>query len=210
MSGDRIQEFAGELRKSCYAPKTWGFWRTTIFCFAFCSMLGHWLEMPYCAFMGMFGIVDSDYATLVDPWYYPYWVYGFGALGMTLALEPFKEHIIARCKTLLGAFAIVYILTVVLAGTMETVFGLLINQPDPFTGEYPFWDNSELPLNILQQGWLVNDLVIGLVAMVYLWLIFPIVDMVLSGLGERRANIVFAVAMAVFAVCVALTVVSLL
>ena len=87
---------------------------------------------------------------------------------------------------------------------------MLINQPDPFTGEYPFWDNSELPLNILQQGWLVNDLVIGLVAMVYLWLIFPVVDMVLSGLGERRANIVFAVAMAVFAVCVALTVVSLL
>ena len=46
--------------------------------------------------------------------------------------------------------------------------------------------------------------------MVYLWLIFPIVDMVLSGLGERRANIVFAVAMTVFAVCVVLTVVSLL
>lgn len=204
----RMQAFRRELRRNRYAPKTWEFWRITLICFAFGAMAGHWLEMPYCQFMGLFGIVEDDYATLIDPWYYPYWVYGFGALGMTLALEPFREKIVERCKTLWGALLLMYILTVVLAGVMETGFGILINQPDPITGKYPFWDNSQLPLNILQQGWVVNDLVIGAVAMVYLWLIFPIFDMILDGMGQSRANALFVVIMIAFGICVLLTLLS--
>lgn len=50
--------------------------------------------------------------------------------------------------------------------------GFTLNRPDEF-GEYPLWDNSTLPLNILGQAWLVNDLVLGIVAMLYTWIIYP-------------------------------------
>lgn len=200
-----IQEFRQNLRRNRFAPKTWQFWRVTLVCFAVCCMLGHWLEIPYCAFMSNFGIVEEDYATMVDPWFYPYWVYGFGSLGMTMCLEPFREMIVKRCKTLIGAFALFYLLTVLLAAVMETGFGLIINQPDPVTGEYPFWDNSQLPLNILQQGWVVNDLGIGLMAMFYLWLLFPLFCMFFERLGESRANALFVVIMIAFGTCILAT-----
>ena len=205
----KLQAFRLELRKGRYAPKTWAFWRTTLVCFALCTMLGHWLEVPYCNAMDyLFGIVEDNYGTMVDPWYYPYWVYGFGCLAMTLALEPFKERIIKRSKTLTDALLKMYVITVILAMILETGFGLIINQPDPITGEYPFWDNSQLPLNVLGQGWLVNDVLIGALAMVYLFFIFPLVFMGFERLGEKRAQLAFGVCMVAYALCILATMLS--
>lgn len=175
--------------RACYfAPTTWAFWRVLITCFCICCLLGHALELPYCSSMdALFDIVEDDYAVFIDPWYVPYWVYGFGALGMTFVLEPLKERIIARKKTLAGALVEMFVIAVFLSMAMELAFGLLVNQPDA-TGTYPYWDNSTLPLNILQQAWLVNDVFIGFAAMVYLWVIFPFVSAGYSALGPRRAH----------------------
>ena len=88
-----------------FALRTWEFWRALIVCFCLCCILGHWLEMPYCWLMDQcFGIVADDYAVWTDPWYHPYWVYGFGAVFMTLLIEPLKERLILHRKTLWGAF----------------------------------------------------------------------------------------------------------
>ena len=46
--------------------------------------------------------------------------------------------------------------------------GMLMKQSDPITGVYPLWDNSDLPLNVLEQAWLVNDLGLGAVATFYI------------------------------------------
>ncbi len=146
------------------------------------------MEMAYCGAMdSLFGIVEDDYAVNVDPWFVPYWVYGFGAVGMTLFLEPFKERILSRRKTFWGALLEMFAIAVFLSMAMELGFGLLINQPDA-TGHYPYWDNSQLPLNVLQQAWLVNDVFIGLAGMVYLWFIFPAVSILLSNLEGVRAR----------------------
>ncbi|MDY2722974.1 MAG: hypothetical protein SOV20_04015, partial [Coriobacteriales bacterium] len=74
------------------------------------------------------------------------------------------------------------------------------NQPDA-TGTYPYWDNSTLPLNILQQAWLVNDVFIGLAAMVYLWVIFPFVSAGYAALGPRGARTVFVLVIMFFLGC---------
>ena len=85
-----------------FAPKTWDFWRALIAAFCICNILGHWLELLYCVIMNaLFGIVESDYVVWTDPWYHPYWVYGVGAVVMTLILEPMKEWIVVRRKTCL-------------------------------------------------------------------------------------------------------------
>ena len=186
-----------------FAPRTWDFWRALIVCFCLCCILGHWLEMPYCWLMDrLFGIVADDYAVWTDPWYHPYWVYGFGAVFMTLLIEPLKERLILHRKTLWGAFLESLVIAILAAMVLELVMGWLINQPDPMTGEYPFWDNSQLPLNIFGQAWLVNDFFIGLVAMIYVWVIFPLVCEGFSRLSPKAANVAFALIIIGFAACV--------
>ena len=85
---------------------------------------------------------------------------------------------------------------------LELVMGWLINQPDPTTGEYPFWDNSQLPGNAFGQAWLVNDFFIGLAAMIYVWVIFPLVCEGFSRLSPKAANVAFALIIVGFAACV--------
>lgn len=183
------------LRKEeigCFAPFTWKFWRALFIMFFITCLLGHWLEIPYVNFMSQFGIVSDDYAALIDPWYVPYWVYGIGAVVMTWIIEPIKESVIEHRKTPWGALLETFLITVVLAAILETGIGLIINQPDA-AGEFPFWDNSQLPLNILGQGWLVNDLVIGVVAMVYVWILYPVVYRWLEARKPWMANLILAV-----------------
>lgn len=182
--------------------KSWPFWRALAICFCICCLLGHWLEMPYCWMMdNLLHIVADDYAVWTDPWYHPYWVYGFGAIFMTLFLEPVKEHFIKSRKTLWGAFLECFVAAVLLAMLMELVMGWIVNQPDPLTGEYPYWDNSQLPFNVLGQAWLVNDFFIGLVAMLYLWIIYPLVWEVMDLFKPKTANVVFALIIAGFSIC---------
>lgn len=174
-----------------FAPRTWEFWRAVIVCFCLFSLVGHWLEIPYCLFMSnAFGIVDADYNVWTDPWYHPYWVYGFGAVIVTLIVEPLKERIIMKRKTLWGALLESFVVLVLLSMVIELIAGWLINQPDAL-GEYPYWDNSELPLNIFGQAWLVNDVCIGIAAMFYVWIFYPLVCEGFALLKPKAANVVF-------------------
>lgn len=184
-----------------FAPRTWDFWRALIICFCLFSLVGHWLEIPYCLFMGSaFGIVDANYNVWSDPWYHPYWVYGVGAVVVTLAVEPLKEIIVMKRKTLWGALLESFVVLVLLSMVIELVAGWLINQPDAM-GEYPYWDNSALPLNIFGQAWLVNDIFIGLAAVVYLWVFYPLVCEGFALLKPKTANIVFVLILIAFALC---------
>lgn len=185
-----------------FAPRTWDFWRAVVTCFCLMCLLGHLLEIPYCMAMdSLFGIVDDTYPVWTDPWYHPYWVYGVGAVLMTLFLEPFKERFVLRRKTLWGALLECFAVVVLLACAMELVIGLLVNQPDPVTGVYPYWDNSQLPGNVLGQAWLVNDVAIGIAAMIYLWVVYPLVCRFYAWMSPKAANIVFGIVVAGFAAC---------
>ena len=43
-----------------YAPDAFAFWRNLAVYFCVFSVLGHWMEIAYCSFMNLFGIVDAD------------------------------------------------------------------------------------------------------------------------------------------------------
>lgn len=106
-----------------------------------------------------------------------------------------------RRKTLWGAFLECFVAAILIAMVLELVMGWLVNQPDPVTGEYPFWDNSQLPGNVLGQAWLVNDFFIGLVAMLYVWVVFPLVCEGFMHLSPKAANVVFALIIVGFGLC---------
>lgn len=198
----RHEDGSGSIfTRGYFEPGSWRFWCSALVCFCLCCLLGHALEFPYCLAMdALFGIVDDDYAVFVDPWYVPYWVYGFGALGMTLLLEPVRTRALARRRTAAGALLETFAFAVLLCAVLETGFGLLINQPD-VNGVYPFWDNSRLPGNILQQGWVVNDLAIGGVAMVYVWGIFPLVHALVCRLRPVPRHALVSGVFTSFAAC---------
>lgn len=185
-----------------FAPKTFEFWRAVVVCFCMMTLLGHLLEIPYCLTMdSLFGIVDDSYPVWTDPWYHPYWVYGIGAVVMTLLIEPVKERIIIKRKTLWGAMTESFLIVVLLAAAMECIIGWIVNQPDPVTGIYPYWDNSQLPGNILDQAWIVNDIAIGVAAMIYIWIIYPLVCRALSWLRPALATTASICVVIGFAAC---------
>lgn len=185
-----------------FAPRTWEFWRALITCFCLMCLIGHLLEIPYCMIMdSLFGIVDDSYAVWTDPWFHPYWVYGFGAAAMTLLLEPWKERLVVRNSSLPVALLKCFLSVVAIACILELVIGLLVNQPDPATGLYPYWDNSHLPGNVFGQAWIVNDIAIGIGAMVYLWIVYPLVCRLYLKLRPQVANFVFTIIVAGFGAC---------
>lgn len=187
-----------------FAPKTWSFWRGIIMYFFLFSVVGHWMEIPYCLSMhALFGIVEDTYAIWEDPLYVPYWVYGAGAAIITVLLLPLKIKLIGRCKTMWGAALQFFIVAVVACAAMECIMGWIVNQPDEF-GQYPYWDNSVLPLNIFNQAWLVNDIMLGGVSLLYVWIIFPFCQKACTLIGERATNRVFITILPLFAfICLA-------
>ena len=201
MGSAKLHKFTKRDEIGYFEPRSWAFWRSLIVCFCVFSLVGHWLEIPYCLVMdACFGVVTTDYAVWSDPLYVPYWVYGIGAVVMTLVFEPLKESIVKRRKTVWGALLETFGYAVVLSAALELGIGLLINQPDA-NGVYPFWDNSQLPLNIMGQAWLVNDVAIGLVAVLYVWVLYPLLCTGLSALGPRGGNVALAVVLVAFAAC---------
>jgi uncharacterized membrane protein len=197
-----VEAFVARQKKGYFAPFTWAFWRSLLVSFCVFCIVGHLLEFPYCWFMTSIGVSTSGYALWTDPWFHPYWVYGIGAVVMTLALEPFKDMLFRHRKTTWGALLETFVIMTLLAMVMELVIGLIVNQPDA-AGVYPYWDNSHLPLNIMGQAWLVNDVVIGMVAMLYLWVFYPLICEALAHLKPLRSNVAFAsVIMGFTALCV--------
>lgn len=182
-----------------FHPKTWEFWRSLITAFCIICILGHILEFSYCIIIdNVFDIIENDYAVWSDPIYHPYWVYGFGAIFMTFIIEPVKEQILKRRKTLKGAILQTFLVTVVISAWLELIFGLLINQPDQL-GNYPYWDNSHLPFNILGQAWLVNDIFIGLGATIYVWFVYPLICEFYK--ISKNANLNFIIILICFSTC---------
>lgn len=175
--------------QSPFAPlATWTFWRNQAVYFCAFSLVGHWLEILYCLFMDAnFGIVDPESLVWEDA-FYPFPVYGFGVLVCAVVMVPLKQWLLLRCKGKGAAAGAFFIIGVVAAMAMELAQGFLQNQPDE-NGVYPLWDNSHLPLNILGQAWLVNDVMISLVMLAYVWLLYPVMERGIAKLPQRAANV---------------------
>lgn len=108
------------------------------------------MEILYCSFMNIFGIVDADSLVWDDP-LYPFMVYGIGVLVCAIALVPLLIQLVKRRKTMWGAALEYFVITVLVCMAMELAMGFLLNQPDA-AGNYPLWDNSQLPGNIFGPG----------------------------------------------------------
>ena len=168
-----------------WAPWSVHFWHSMAIAFCVFSILGHWMEIPYCLFNDWaFGIVDDDSLVFEDPMY-PFCVYGIAAVLGALFLVPQRDWLIDHYTPRWRAVLRFWLLAVFASMVGELSMGLLLNQPDPVTGVYPLWDNSTLPLNILGQAWLVNDILLGSLVTLYIWVLYPLLVKIGNLVPER-------------------------
>lgn len=156
-----------------WAPWSVRFWRCMAITFCVFSVVGHWMEIPYCLFMDWaFQIVDDESLVFADPMY-PFLVYGIAAVLCALILIPLREWLIANHPPIRRAVVEFFILAAFSAMAGELIMGWMLNRPDPYTGLYPLWDNSNLPGNVFDQAWIVNDILLGALVTMYVWLLYP-------------------------------------
>ena len=155
------------------------------------SVLGHLIEYPYC-WLGMtfFDSVDPTDEVLANP-FKPFFVYGIGVVLCCVFLEPLRAYLLKKFDSPVQALGVFYIISVLLGMAFELTQGFLQNQP--VNGVYPLWDVSDHPGNILGQAWIVNDIFIGLLITVMVWVVLPPCYRFAQRLENRMANIVCAV-----------------
>jgi uncharacterized membrane protein len=170
--------------KAGWAPWSLRFWRGLAVGFCIFSIVGHWIEIPYCLFNDWaFGIVDDNSLVFTDPMY-PFCVYGIASVLCALLLVPQRDWLAYRYQPRWRAVLRFWLFAVLASMVGELSMGLLLNQPDPVTGVYPLWDNSYLPLNVLGQAWLVNDVLLGTLVTLYIWVLYPTLVKSLGALPE--------------------------
>ena len=87
----RFERGRGDAIAAGWAPWSMRFWRCMIIAFCVFSMVGHWMEIPYCMFNDyFFGIVEEDTLVFADP-LYPFCVYGIAAVLGALLLVPQRD-----------------------------------------------------------------------------------------------------------------------
>ena len=146
-----------------YEPGSFAFWRNLAVYFCVFSVLGHWMEIVYCSFMNVFGIVDADSLVWDDPMY-PFLVYGVGVVVCALVLMPLKTALVARRATLVSAGIQFFAATVVMCMLMELAMGFMLNQPNA-AGEYPLCQKALGKLPLRAMNLLAAVVVIGFVVL---------------------------------------------
>ena len=183
--------------------RTWPFWRMMILYFCIVSVVGHLIEYPYC-WLGMtfFGSVDPTSEVLTNP-FKPFFVYGVGVVLCCVLLEPFRELLLRRFSRPSAALLVFYVVSVFIGMAFELTQGFLQNQP--VDGVYPLWDVSDYPGNILGQAWIVNDIFIGALITLIVWVVLPWANGLVDRLSERTANRLCAIVVVATAILTVLT-----
>ena len=176
------------------------FWRNQFVAFAVFSMVGHWVEIPYCLFnLHVFGIVDPNSGVFSDP-LEPFCVYGFAIIACNILLVPVRQLLEEKFKNRKWIGVVLFfLLATIVAMDGELIQGFLQNMPDE-NGVYPLWDNSKLPFNVAGQAWLVNDVLLGLIITVYLWVIEPPMVNLMNTSTQWKVEVVSAVIIIAFAI----------
>lgn len=168
------------------------------------SIIGHLIEYPY-VMIGdyFFHVIPEDFGVWGYP-FEPFFVYGVVVCFLNIFLVPLWQFVKAKFQRPAVSAINMYVIGVVIAIVFETGMGLIFNQP--VNGEYPMWDNSQMPGNILGQGWIVNDLLYGFIIVIYVGLIYPLIQYKgLDKLSPRGKIINAAIVLGIFLINIYIT-----
>ena len=168
------------------------FWKRIITYTVLMAIVGHVIENFYTGVGFLLGIYDLGSPTYVDIWLRPLkpmWIYSICTLFFFFIIIPIKERIHRRLRSKILNVVAVFISAFLIVLLTELIMGLLLNQPNEL-GVYPLWDFTDFKLTVLNQAWLVNDLLYAVLITICAFLVFPLLDHHFSKLRSRHQTIV--------------------
>lgn len=168
------------------------------------SIIGHLIEYPY-VFIGdyYYGVVPENCGVWGYP-FEPFFVYGVVICFINILIIPIWNFLKSKKRSLWITIIWMYVIGVVIAIVFETGMGLIFNQP--VNGVYPLWDNSNMIGNILGQAWILNDVLYGVLIVLYVWIFYPLIQHKgLDKLSPRGKIINAAIVLGIFLINIYIT-----
>jgi len=165
------------------------FWQKLFIYFWIIAVAGHYIERAWAIINRI--IVGAPPWHLIVPTVVPMAIpYGSGAVTIILTtvmlMKRFKLNPLA-----------VFGINVVISGLVEYTCAALIVLID---GTNRFWNYSWHPFNINGYTCLESSLLLGIVATIFVYLIYPLVEKIFAKLKYKYVNVIFWVLLSVFVV----------
>ncbi|OUO91107.1 hypothetical protein B5F40_04810 [Gordonibacter sp. An230] len=200
-----IEPFTAEVKReelareiSYFKPRTWAFWRNLIMYFCVFSVVGHWMEAAYCTLI-RFGILPGIYdpnSQIWSDWFYPFPVYGVGAVACVLLFYPIKNSLERRIGSRVVPLLISFVINAFVCTLIELAMGLALNM------DYALWDYRDMFCNFMGQVCLQNAVAFGIVATLMTWVVYPALEAGLRKLPKDGVNTAFVGVCVGFAILV--------
>jgi len=169
--------------------KSPAFWQKLFIYFWVIAVAGHYIERAWAIINRI--IVGSPPWNLIVPTFVPMAIpYGSGAVAVVLITITLMRHYKLNP-------VVVFAINVFVAGLVEYLCAVLIVFWD---GANRFWDYSQHPFNINGYTCLESSLLLGIVATLFVYLIYPLMEKIFAKLKYRYLNIIFWVLLVVFVV----------
>ncbi|MDR2336598.1 MAG: putative ABC transporter permease [Candidatus Nomurabacteria bacterium] len=163
------------------------FWRNLAIYFTFFSFVGHWLEILVAVFSKYFLNYEIGYG-IMNNFTEPYNIYGLGAVVCILIVTALPKKITKN-------IFLQYLVNVVVCAVVEYVSALIIVWR---FGKNIFWDYSHLPFNLHGHVHLLNSLLFGLAATIFVRIIYPFLEKCLKALHPKLVNAIFVFMIIIF------------
>lgn len=157
-------------------PHTFMRWQELYIYFWVFSGVGHYAEI-LAGFLSLTGSWHPKMPTLT-PIAPPY---GFGVVAAILLVVPLKE------KYKLSP-AWIFVLGTAVMMLVEMICGAVIVL---VVGYNPFWDYKAAPFNIFGLTCLGNGLLFGVLALMFVYVFYPLFEKFLQALGSKKVNLIF-------------------
>lgn len=157
-------------------PRSLYRWQELFIYFWVFSGIGHYAEIlaGYLSLTGSWHPKMPTITPIAPP-------YGFGVLAAIVFVVPIKEK-----YNLNPAWT--FVLGTVVMMLVEMLCGAVIIL---MFGYNPFWDYSAAPLNICGLTCVGNGLMFGVLAMLFVYVLYPLFERLLQIIGPKRIKVIF-------------------
>jgi hypothetical protein len=169
----------------------WPFLRNLVILFVSFSVFGHWLEAGMCQFIRL-GLAQGDYGLtntmMWRDWLYPYPMEGMMAVIVVLSLHPFWRMLLDRLRRApIAAYLISFVANALTCTVVELLMGLAVN------ANHQLWDYSEIFGNFMGQVCLQNALAFGVMASLFTWMLYPLLERTAARIPSDVMDVIFVV-----------------